>query len=471
MNHSLVRGIVLFVIIALIGIPPVFGAEPSSMALVTINNYSGVDSVRGSKLINLVEDKFTKIINKQTNIRFVDLGCTTKQLEENGLESYYDATPLCTRQDLQKIVKLIGVDQLAVLNINGYAEIKREKSKKAYQLLLGLQVVGKDGEEVNFSGEGFSEGKYNEAFNNAVANLINDYLNLDQTDSNSGNIRAANAPVIGNRISKMYHLTDTHHQPQNSNIVRFNSRNEAEQQGYRPCPICFPNYKSFTYADRNLEESLGARGCGTTEYYYRVEQNSQLQARLEQIAAPLFKVSYRKNVDFKFRILDTNEINAFSSPNGYIYITKGIMSILESDAEIGFVIAHEMAHIEKKHAVISYRRARTAAFFTSIFIAANKNNNQTADLFAVVMAQAILRGYSQDMEKEADAVAVAHLKQAGMDYRAYEMVMGKFIDMRQAKIATIEKIFSTHPTPEKRIEHLGKLLQSYQTLQDKLAVI
>jgi predicted Zn-dependent protease len=153
-----------------------------------------------------------------------------------------------------------------------------------------------------------------------------------------------------------------------------------------------------------------------------------------------------------------------------IYITKGILDILESDAEVGFVIAHEMAHVEKKHAVISYRRAKAAAFFTALFFAANNNNkDKTADLFAVVMAQAILRGYSQEMEEEADAVAVAHLKQAGMDYQSYEMVMGKFIDMRQAKIAAIAKIFATHPTPEKRIEHLRKLLQSYQTLQDKLA--
>ncbi|HEY8463105.1 MAG TPA: M48 family metallopeptidase [Bacillota bacterium] len=473
MNHSLVRGVVLLVIIALIGISPVFSEQPSSIAsiaLIAINNYSGVDSVHGSRLIDLVEKKFTKIINQQTNINFVDLESTVKQLKKSGLESFYDAAPLCTPQDLQKIVKLIGVDQLVVLDINGYAEIKREKSKKTFQLLLGLQVIGKDGEEINISGEGFSDGKYDEAFNNAVTNLINNYLNLEQNDANSGNIRAANAPVIGNQMSKLYHLTDTHHRPRNTNVVKFNSRNDAEQQGYHPCPICFPSYKSFAYPDRNLEEELGARGCGTMEYYYRVEQNPELQARLEQIAAPLFKVSYRKNVDFKFRILDTNEINAFSSPNGYIYITKGIMSILESDDEIGFVIAHEMAHIEKKHAVISYRRAMTTAFLTSLFLAANNSKNEADDLLAIVMANAILKGYSQEMEKEADAVAVAHLKQAGKDYRAYELVMGKFIDMRQAKITAIEKIFATHPTPEKRIEHLDKLLQSYQTLQDKLAV-
>jgi hypothetical protein len=348
--------------------------------------------------------------------------------------------------------------------------VKREKSKKTFQLLLGLRVVGMNGNEVNLSSEGFSEGNYDGAFNNSIDNLINGYLNLGNADSNSGNIRAYNAPVIGNRLSKVYHLTDTHHQPHSSNIVPFSSRTEAEKQGYKPCPICFPGYKSFNYADRDLEEALGAQGCGTTEFYYRIEQNTKLQTRLERIAAPLLKVSYRKNVDFKFRILDTDEVNAFSSPNGYIYITKGIMNVLESDDEIGFVIAHEMAHIEKKHAVISYRRAVATAFFTSLFVAANNNKNQTADLFAVVMAQAILKGYSRDMENEADGVAAAHLKQAGMDCRAYEMVMGKFIDMRQAKMATIEKIFSTHPTPEKRIENLNKMLQSYQTLQDKLSI-
>jgi hypothetical protein len=458
------------ILLALLLIMPVFGAEPCSMALVTINNYSGVDSVKGNKLGNLIEAKFSKAFKKQTDIRFMDREQTIAKLKQAGLDCYYDAAPLCNNQDLQKIAQAIGVAQLAVLDINGYTEIKRERAKKSFQLLLGLRVVGPDGDELNFSGEGFSEGKYDEAFNNSIANLINDYLKLGNSDSNNGNIRAANAPVIGNRLSKVYHLTATHHQPQSSNIVQFTSRIEAEAQGYKPCPICFPGYKSFNYPDRALEEELGAKGCGTTEYYYRVEHNPELQARLERIAAPLFKVSYRKNVDFKFRILDSSEVNAFALPNGYIYITKGIMNILESDDEVGFVIAHEMAHIEKKHAVIRYRRAVAAAFFTSIFIAATNDKNHAADLLAVVMSQIILRGYSQDMEKEADAVAVAHLKQAGMDYCSYETVMGKFIDMRQAKIAAIEKVFATHPTPEKRIASLDQLLQSYQTLQDKLTV-
>ncbi len=471
MKYSLVRWLVFGLMVTLVLAMPVLGAEQKSIALLAVNNYSGVDSVGGNKLARLVDAELTKAFKKQNRIRFIDQEPTADMLKQAGLDSYFDAATLCTNQDLNKIASRIGVDQLAVLDINGYSEVKREKSKKSYQLLLGLRVVGKDGDELSFTGEGFSEGDKDGAFTNAIANLINDYFNLGNNDSNHGNVRSATASVIGNKTSKSYHLLNTHHQPAAANAENFASRTEAEQHGYKSCPICFPNYKNFDYADRALEEELGAEGCGTIEYYYRVEQNPVLMARLERVAAPLFNISYRKNVDFRFRILDSNEVNAFSAPNGYLYFTKGIMNVIESDAELGFVIAHEMGHIEKKHAIISYRRAVAASIIASIFIAANNNNNnnQAANLLAVVMAQAILRGYSRDMEDEADAVAVAHLKQANMDYQAYTTVMGKFIDMRQAKLSAINKLFATHPAPEKRIEHLDKLVQSYNTLQSKLA--
>jgi hypothetical protein len=456
----------LFILFAV----PTWGASQPSMALLAINNYSGVDKVSGGKLVRLVDEEFAKAVKKQAEIRFIDEEATANLLKNKGLDSYYEAANLCTNRDYSRMTARIGVDQLAILEINGYSEIRREKSKKAFQLLLGLRLIAKDGSETYYSGEGFSEGKPEAAFTNSMTQLLSNCFGVGSTDFNAGNIRSFDAPVLGNRASKVYHLLDTHHGPQESVRENFNSRTEAEQRGYRPCPICFPDYKSFDYADRALEESLGAEGCGTIEYYYRVEQNPQLIAWLERVAAPLFKVSYRKNVDFKFRILDTKEVNAFCSPNGYIYVTKGLIDIVESDSEMAMVIAHEMGHLEKKHAVIRYRQAITAAFLASIFIAVNNNNNnnQAANVLAVVMAELVLRGYSRDQENEADEVAVAHLKQAGLDYRVYHTLMGRFIDMRQAKITAINKIFATHPAPEKRIENLDQFLQSYDKLQAQL---
>jgi predicted Zn-dependent protease len=122
--------------------------------------------------------------------------------------------------------------------------------------------------------------------------------------------------------------------------------------------------------------------------------------------------------------------------------------------------------------VLRYRTALAASFFAAIFIAsASKNNNDSTGvaLATVVMTSIILKGYSQDQEKEADEMAMTHLKNTGYDYRIYKTLMGKFIDMRQRRIYTIEKIFSTHPTPEKRISHLDESLKNYSNLLTKLS--
>ncbi len=450
---------------------PVSGMEKTTIGLLKINNYSGVDTVSGNKLENLVVDEFVKNIQKQDSVEFINYEKIKELMPGKNLTNYYEAANLCNLEDLSAIGTKLGLSQLLILEINGYNEIKREKSKKSYQLLLALYVIDCiDQTESNYNGEGFSDTGRQEAFVNSVSQLVNNYLNQRGEDESSGNIRSNSAQVAGNKTSKMYHLLNANHSPTDTNRVDFSSRLEAEEQQYRPCPICFPSYKSFSYSDRELEETLGSKGCGTIEYYYRVDYNPELIARVEKVAAPLIKDTYRKNVDYKFRILDSTEINAFASPNGYIYITKGLLDIVESDCELAFVIAHEMGHIEKKHAVIRYRRALAGMLFAALFLASNNNSEDPATaLLTVVMTEVILKGYSREQENEADEVALAHLKRTGMDYLSFKMVMGKFIDMRQQKIWAINKIFSTHPAPEKRIENLNQLLQAYDSLQMKLA--
>lgn len=448
---------------------PAFGMEKPTIGLLKINNYSGVDTVGGNKLERLVVEEFVANIQKQDSVQFISHEKVKELMSKKNLDCYYEAADLCTVTDLYSIGSQLGMAQLLVLDINGYSEVKREKSKKSYQLLLGLYVVDcTKYTETNYTGEGFSDGSRQTAFTNSISQLINNYLSLETADSDpsSGNIRSATVQVVGNKTSKMYHLLNTNHAPSENNCESFESRIKAEAEQYRPCPICFPSYKSFSYSDRVLEERLGSEGCGTIEYYYRVTDNPELLAWVERVAAPLIKDTYRKNVNYKFRILDSTEVNAFASPNGYIYITTGLLDIIESDHELAFIIAHEMGHIEKKHSVINYRKRLAAMFFSALFLASNNNYEDSEKvLLTVVMTDLVLKGNSREQENEADAVALSHLKRIGMDHLSYKMVMGKFTDMRQYKIYAIDKIFSTHPTPEKRIENLDKLLQAYELLQ------
>lgn len=216
---------------------------------------------------------------------------------------------------------------------------------------------------------------------------------------------------------------------------------------------------------------MGSEACGLLEYYYRLDHNPELIQRLEKIAEPIIADTIRKNVDYKFRVLDSAEVNAFAASNGFIYVTTGLLGVIESDDELAFVLAHEMAHIEKKHAVINYKRAIALSFMAAIFIAGSSDNSKDAmenALFTTVMLNIIMKGYSREQEREADEVGLAHLKRIGKNYQEHQTLFGKFSDMRQQKIYAINKLFSTHPTPEQRLENLANYLKAYETLQSKM---
>jgi len=463
------RWFVIFILMCIL-IVPVFAENHAQLSLIGVKNYSGVDTIGGRNLEDAVNDLLSNEFRKAVD-GYRGRKATNDLLKNVDLGLYYEAENLCTNADLAAIGRKIGSTELGILEINGYNEIKREKSGKSYQLLLGLKVLNsKTEEEQYFSAEGLSEKSRDDAFAKAVQQLVGAYLGK-QVVSEERSLRDENAPVIGHLSSRMYHLPQCNHLPRKDLQVSIKSRREAEQNLYRPCPVCFPPYKYFINSDRQLEETLGAEACGTLEYYYRLSDNPDLIARLRKIAAPIIADSTRKHMDIKFRILETDEINAFAAPNGYIYFTQGLLDVLETDDEIAFVIAHELGHIEKKHAVVSYRKAQALSLFAAILIAGTSNNTNDqakASLFATVMANIIMKGYSRDQEREADEMAVAHLKRVNMDYNAYKVVMGKLMDLRRNRVSTIEKVFSTHPSPEDRIANLDKYLFAYEKLLSKL---
>lgn len=469
-HHVVKRWLVAVVLLGLL-VMPVFADGNVQLSLISVKNYSGIDSIGGRKLESTVSDLVNDEFRRLLKDNFQSRESTADQMKKADLGLYYEAENLCTNADLAAIGRKIGSSEMGILEINGYNEIKRDKTGRSYQLLLGLRVLNcETGIEQYYSAEGLSEKNRDDAFSKAVRQLGNAYLGK-QIDSEEQSLRGENVPVIGHLTSGVYHLPQSHHLPRMELQVPLNSRKEAEENLYRPCPVCFPPYKKFVNSDRQLEETLGAEACGTLEYYYRLSDNPEMIAKLRKIAAPIIADSTRKHIDFRFRILETDEINAFAAPNGYIYFTQGLLDVLETDDEIAFVIAHELGHIEKKHAVVSYRKAQALSLFAAILIAGasnNSNDQSQAALFATVMANLIMKGYSREQEREADEMALTHLKRVNMDYNAYKIVMGKFLDLRKNKVSTIDKMFSTHPSPEDRIANLEKYLSAYEKLLSKL---
>lgn len=109
---------------------PALGMTKPTIGLLKINNYNGVDTVGGNKLERLVVEEFVANIQKQGSVQFINHEKVKELMSRKNLDCYYQAADLCTVADLYSIGSELGMAQLLILDINGYSEVKREKTKK-----------------------------------------------------------------------------------------------------------------------------------------------------------------------------------------------------------------------------------------------------------------------------------------------------------------------------------------------------
>lgn len=132
-------------------------------------------------------------------------------------------------------------------------------------------------------------------------------------------------------------------------------------------------------------------------------RSSLLVERLQRLAQPILELRTRKGIQYAFFVLASPKVNAFSHVGGYVYVNKGMLDFAKTDAELQFVLAHEIAHVDLKHVV---KRITYSARAAEVAGEAGRALVQAAYL-------AIALGYSQDEEFEADAWAMRSMLQIG----------------------------------------------------------
>jgi predicted Zn-dependent protease len=170
-------------------------------------------------------------------------------------------------------------------------------------------------------------------------------------------------------------------------------------------------------------------------------------------------------------ILDSSEINAFSTPGGHIFITKGLLACTNSEDTIAAVLAHEISHIQLGHALSSIKSSRwqslgatvgtnladviTASTKTDLSKVTSVFNSSVNDIVSTLLNS----GYSQTQEFAADSNALKLLAQAGYNPDAMLTMLKGLEKGEQGKSTGFVK---THPSPEARIANVNKTLGNYQ---------
>ena len=164
-----------------------------------------------------------------------------------------------------------------------------------------------------------------------------------------------------------------------------------------------------------------------------------------------------------FLIMDTDEINAFAAPGGFILVSRGMLRCCRNEDELAAVLAHEIAHVQHEHGLRAIRKSRWTSAFTILGTEAAKNlgGQQLAELTAAfegaigdVTATLVNSGYARSLEREADETAVAIMRRVG--YNPAGLV--NMLSEMDKRLASDKRGFAkTHPDPKDRIRDINRL--------------
>lgn len=204
---------------------------------------------------------------------------------------------------------------------------------------------------------------------------------------------------------------------------------------------------------KSIEKSVGRDSYGAIERQYGFINHPLIQEYLDSLGQRLRTVNGRGDAfDFAFRGVKTDEVNAFAAPGGYIFVTAGLLSQVDTEDELVGVMAHEMGHIEGKH---SLKQLETSFLLgLSAYIIA-RNTNKDVGLAAEIFGNLALLHYSREDEYDADHRGLHFVSELGYDPDGMIDFFVKLENDRPTgEMSRLGVALSTHPKTTNRIGDL-----------------
>lgn len=221
----------------------------------------------------------------------------------------------------------------------------------------------------------------------------------------------------------------------------------------------------FVMISEDDEIAIGRTNHPKIIAQYGLCKDEELQDYVQSVGEQLAAVSHRQNLVYRFTVLDSPVINAFALPGGYIYITRGLMAYLNSEAELAAVLGHEIGHVTARHSVRQQSAAQAAnlGYAIGALLLPEIINADTQNLFNV-FSGALLSGYGREHELESDGLGAEYLARSGYDPSAMIEVIRVLKDQEvfaaeQAKKQGREAqgyhgLFASHPENDTRLKEV-----------------
>ncbi len=212
--------------------------------------------------------------------------------------------------------------------------------------------------------------------------------------------------------------------------------------------------KEFSLMSEAQEIEIGQQLDLEVRHEMGVYPDRELQEYVEAIGMKLAQGSHRPHLPWHFTVVDVPAVNAFALPGGYIYLTRGIMSYLSTEAELAGVLGHEIGHVTARHAAQAYTKSAGTSLgllFGGIFLPQIRPFGQLAETGLGLL----FLKYSRDDEIEADRLGAQYESESGWNPAAVPAFLTTLARLDELTDRHgIPNWLSTHPQPAARVEKI-----------------
>ena len=210
-------------------------------------------------------------------------------------------------------------------------------------------------------------------------------------------------------------------------------------------------HSELSLVSQSQEISMGKEGATDVATTIGLYPDSAVQRYVTTLGRSLAVHTQRPNLPWQFQVVDDPAVNAFALPGGYIFVTRGLLTHMNSESELATVLGHEAGHVAAKHSVKQMSQAQLAMIGLGIGMAVSKDVAQYAGVAQAGLGILFLK-FSRDDERQADQLGFAYALADSFDVRqmvpVFQMLDGV------GKLAGGSKLpewQSTHPDPQNRV--------------------
>lgn len=201
------------------------------------------------------------------------------------------------------------------------------------------------------------------------------------------------------------------------------------------------------------EISMGQTFAATLLGAKPLLNNPAVQSYVNQLGRWLALQTNRPDLPWTFGVIDDMGFNAFATPGGNILITKGLLLRVRNESELAGVLAHEIAHVVQKHHLNAMKKSALLSTGKDIYESQSGANPLAKEVLGNVVKELVVKGLDKGDEYDADREGMVIAAKAGFDPYGLPAVL-QTLQAHSASDAGFELLFSTHPSPQDRLEKL-----------------